>query len=97
MEYELEVNEKVMAAYYAHPKKAPAGCSAFKGKWYPAKVPCLQEPLPLCHCATVPLCHCAPAKVLAITEDKATATVMYMEEGNPVEVGVVLTSIKVKK
>ena len=47
--------------------------------------------------ATVPLCHCAPAKVLAITEDKATATVMYMEEGNPIEVGVVLTSIKVKK
>ena len=48
-------------------------------------------------CATVLLCHCATAKVLAITEDKATVTVMYMEEGNPVEVGVVLTSIKVKK
>ena len=50
-----------------------------------------------CHCATVPLCHCAPAKVLAIAKDEAAATVMYMEEGNPIEVGVVLTSIKVKR
>ena len=38
-----------------------------------------------------------PRQVVAIPEEKATlgVTVQYLEEGNPIEVGVMPTSIKV--
>ena len=60
-----------MACYYKE-KKAPPKCSAWKGKFY-------------------------PAKVLVLPKDYKTkgVTVMYEEDGDPVEKGVLTSSIKV--
>ena len=60
-----------MACYYKD-KKAPRGCSAWKGNFY-------------------------EAEVLVMPDDYKSkgVTVMYHEEGNPVEQQVLTSSIKV--
>ena len=67
----LNVNDPILACYYKD-KKAPWGCSTWKGHYY-------------------------DAKVLALPVDYKTKgfTVMYEEEGSPVEEGVLASSIKV--
>lgn len=66
------MGDPITACYYKD-KKAPTGCSSWKGHFY-------------------------DAKVLVLPKDYKTTgvTVMYIEEGDPVEQGVLISSIKLQ-